>query len=106
MSSYTTTESIEIEDLEVVIGSEVWACEISADVTVQTGCDHGDGGRTSYGSGPWSEAEIDEDTVEASCVRIGSDGEEIETRTLTGREALGFTDADQELIQRAESAHH
>lgn len=104
--SHTTTETIEIDDLEVLRGSEVWACEVSADVTVETGCDHGDGGLTSYGSGPWGETEVDADTVEATCVRIGSDGEEIETRTLEGQEALDFTGAGDELIQRAEEAHN
>ena len=102
---HTTTETIEIDDHEVKDGDACWFCSITADVEVQSGTDHGDGGRTSHGSGPWMETEIDVDTVEATCVRIGHDGEELETRTLEGEDAILFVGED-ELIQRAEEAHH
>jgi len=104
--SYTSEEAIELDDHEVVRGSEVWICTIRADVEVSSGTDHGDGGRTSYGSGPWMETEIDIDSVEAECVRIDKNGEEVEQRDLEGQDALDFTGAEDELIQRAEEAHN
>ena len=97
---------VNLEAYEVKDGEADWFCEITAEVEVSSGTDHGDGGRTSFGSGPWIESEIDADTVEAECVRVDDDGEEIETRTLEGLEALEFTGAEDQLIQRAEAAHH
>ena len=104
--SHTTTETIEIDDHEVKDGDACWFCSITADVEVESGTDHGDGGRTSHGSGPWTETEIDVDTVEAECVRINDKGDELETRELSGQAALDFTSSEDDLIQRAEDAHH
>ena len=97
---------VNLEAYEVKDGEADWFCEITAQVHVESGTDHGDQGVTTYGSGPWIESEIDIDTVEAECVRLADDGEELEQKTLTGREALEFTGAEDELIERAESAHH
>ena len=98
MSRFTSTHTIELEDHEVkeTDSDAVWFCNVTAEVEVQSGTDHGDGGRTTYGSGPWMESEIDIDSVEATCVKIGNDGEELDTKTLEG----------DELIRRAEEAHH
>ena len=97
---------VNLEAYEVKDGDTDWFCEITAEVQVSSGTDYGDEGVTTYGSGPWIESEIDIDTVEAECVRLADDGEELEQKTLTGREALEFTGAEDELIERAESAHH
>ena len=106
MNRMTSTHTVELEAHEVKHGDADWFCEITAEVEVTSGTDYGDGGVTTYGSGPWIESEIDTNTVEAECVRLADNGEQLEKKTLFGREALQFTGAEDELIERAESAHH
>lgn len=101
--SHRSDQTVELDGHEVKDGDEVWFCDITAEVEVESGTDYGDNGRTSWGSGPWMESKVVE--CEAECVRVDADGKELETKTLEGQAAIDFVGED-ELIQRAEEAHH
>ena len=95
--------TVELDAHEVKDGDQVWFCDVTAEVRVSSGCDYGDNGLTSWGSGPWTEAEVEECTAE--CVRVDEHGKELETKRLEGDEAIDFVCED-ELIEIAKEKNN
>ena len=95
--------TVEIDAHEVEEGNHIWICDVTAEVRVTSGTDYGDNGLTSWGSGPWAEAEVEECT--ADCVRVDQDGKELETKRLEGDEAIDFVGED-ELIEIAQEKNN
>jgi hypothetical protein len=78
------------------------------EVSVSSGCDYGDRGITSWGSGPWSEAKAkshqSEPSASLTATLVDNDGEEIREIKLTGQAAIDFIGWE-EIESRAEEAH-
>ena len=94
--------TVEIDAHEVEEGKYIWICDVIAEVRVSSGCDYGDNGLTSLGSGPWSEAEVEECTAE--CDKVDERGKVLETKRLEGDEAIDFVGED-DLIEIAKEKH-
>ena len=103
--AHHTTHYIDLDDLEIQDGDQFWACHITCEAEVESDTDYGDNGLTSWGSGPSIETTIAEETAEAVCCLLSEDGEILENKTLTGKEAIDFV-GDDKIIDKAEEEHN
>ena len=100
---YQTTQTVELEDVEIEINGNTWTCNVQAQVSVETDCDYGDNGRTLWGSGPSCETDVEE--LSATCYLYDSKGEEIAMKEIQGDEATKLID-DDEIVERAVEQHN
>lgn len=100
---YRSNQAIDLDEVEIEIDGLQWICNVKAQVEVETDCDYGDNGYTSWGSGPSCETHIEE--MSATCWRFDDDGNEIATRTLEGKEAEEHIE-EEPIIERAVEQHN